>query len=107
MWPFLIGCLGTRLLLVLVAATVSIEHLRWMGRLAILPAMGFALIYIFGLRKSGIEADVIWWDHIRPLHAFLYGIFAILAINGNPLAWVVLLVDWCVGFVAWLMHYHL
>jgi hypothetical protein len=106
MWPFLIGCLGTRLLLVLVAASVNTEHLKWLGRFAILPAIGFALIYIFGLRKSGMEAEVIWWDNIRPVHALLYGIFAFMATHGHPLAWVVLLLDWFVGLLAWSMHYY-
>lgn len=71
---FLIGCIGTRLLLVHIARTLDTELLRYMGYLALLPAFGFIYIYMSGTRKTGPEVfgDKIWWNDLRPLHGLLY-----------------------------------
>jgi hypothetical protein len=42
---FLIGCIGTRSLFVYLAKNASTKYLKWMGYLALLPAIGFFYIY--------------------------------------------------------------
>ena len=106
---FLIGCMGTRFMLVWLA--YSYPSLLWvMGVLAAVVAMGFFTIYIGGLRTTGAEVfgDKIWWNSLRPVHGTLYMLFAILALSGvHAHAWKVLLVDVVIGLMAFLMHHGL
>lgn len=99
---FLIGCIGSRLLLTYLAYSRP-ELLPYLGVLALAISVGFALIYINGWRKTGIETGgkPIWWNHLRPFHAFTYGLFALLAFQGvHEHAWKVLLLDTLIGFLA-------
>jgi hypothetical protein len=105
---FLIGCIGTRSLLVILAKNASKTYLRYMGYASILPAIGFMYIFLTGSRKTGAEVynDKIWWDHLRPLHSLLYFLFAYNAIRGNNHAWVYLFADVIIGLVSFLaFHY--
>jgi hypothetical protein len=103
---FLFGCIGVRLFLVYLAKT-QLGILRYLGYLAILPAIGFLLIFLFGLRKTGQEVfgEKIWWNPLRPVHAFLWGLFAYLAIKGEKYAWKVLLVDVLIGLFSFLIYH--
>lgn len=99
---FLVGCIGTRSYLVYLAKTRP-DLLSVMGALAVIPAIGFTLIYLFGWRKTGAEVfgDKIWWDALRPVHAALWGWFAYLALNQrHDDAWRVLFIDTLIGLVA-------
>jgi hypothetical protein len=103
---FLIGCIGTRLSIVYIAKTQP-KYLMTMGYIALLPALGFILIYLFDLRKTGSEVfgEKIWWNDLRPLHGIIWFIFAYLAIKKNSKdAWKVLLLDTLIGVVAFLNH---
>jgi hypothetical protein len=105
---FLIGCIGTRSLLVYFAKNASTTVLKYMGYVALLPAIGFMYIFLTGTRKTGGEVfgDKIWWNDLRPIHSALYTLFAINAIRGNPVAWVYLLIDVLFGLVSFLwFHY--
>ena len=104
---FLIGCIGTRLLLVHIAKTSDIDVLRYMGYVALLPALGFIYIYLTGSRKTGPEVfgDVIWWDMLRPIHSLLYLLFAFNAINGNKDAWIYMMIDVSLGLVSFLTYH--
>ena len=93
---FLIGCIGTRLLLVL----LGYMYPEIIGTIVLIPAIGFLVIYFGGLRKTGIETGgaPIWWNHLRPFHALMYILFSIFSsYNG---AWLFLLVDVMVGLTA-------
>ena len=106
---FLIGCIGTRSLFVYLAKHASKQNLKYMGYLALLPAIGFLYIYLTGSRKTGAEVfgDKIWWNNLRPIHSLLYFVFAYSAINGHPSAWVVLLIDVTIGLISFLNHHFL
>ena len=106
---FLIACIGTRSLFVYLAKNASKQHLRYMGYLALLPAVGFLYIYLTGSRKTGAEVfgDKIWWNNLRPIHSLLYFVFAYNAINGNPTAWIYLLIDVTLGLLSFLNHHFL
>jgi hypothetical protein len=99
---FLIGCIGTRLLFVYIAKHINIQYLPYLGYLALLPAVGFTYLYVFGLRKTGPEVfgDKIWWNDMRPFHALFYYLFAFFAIFKNKKAWVFLLLDVLLGFLS-------
>ena len=104
---FLFGCIGTRLALVYIAKTISLQYLPVLGYVALLPAIGFMYFFISGTRQTGAEVfgDKIWWNNLRPVHAALYGLFAYNAINKNPNAWMFLLVDVLVGLIAFVRQH--
>jgi hypothetical protein len=104
---YVFGCVGTRSLFVLAAAKMPLAYLPWLGYLAIIPAIGFALIYIGGLRKTGGEVfgETIWWDSLRPIHSILYFAFAYYAINKNKGAWKYLFADLIFGIIAFILYH--
>lgn len=106
---FLIGCIGTRSLFVYIAKNVDTTYLRYMGYLALLPAIGFFYIFFTGSRQTGAEVfgSKIWWNDLRPIHGSLYLLFAYNAIIGNKSAWIYLLVDVIFGLLSFLtFHYY-
>jgi len=106
---FLVGCIGTRSLLVYLAKNANSAYLMYMGYLALLPAISFFYIFLTDSRKTGAEVfgDKIWWNNLRPIHGLLYFLFAYNAIVGNQFAWIYLLIDVIVGLVSFLgFHYY-
>lgn len=104
---FLIGCIGTRLLLVYTAKNIRIDLLKYMGYLLLIPAFGFMYIYITDIRQTGPEVfgAKIWWNHLRPIHGLFYFLFSYNAIKGNQNAWIYLLIDVLFGLVSFLSHH--
>ena len=105
---FLIGCIGTRSLFVIIAKYIDTEYLKYLGYLALLPAIGFIYIYLSGSRKTGAEVfgEKIWWNNLRPIHSILYFLFAYNAIIGNKQSWIYLLVDVLIGLISFLIHHY-
>ena len=106
---FLIGCIGVRLLFVFISKYANNEYLPYLGYLALIPMIGFFYIWLTGSRKTGGEVfgDKIWWNHLRPIHGLIYGLFAYAAINKNENAWIYLLIDVVIGLVSFLRHHYL
>ena len=106
---FLIGCIGVRSLFVIIAKYVNTTYLKYLGYLALVPAIGFVYIYLTGSRKTGAEVfgEKIWWNNLRPIHAILYFLFAYNAIIGNKQAWIYLLVDVIFGLISFLIHHYI
>jgi hypothetical protein len=104
---FLFGCILIRILFVLIAKNINKKYLPHLGMLALIPFVGFTYIYVNELRKTGIETDgkAIWWDHLRPVHAALYYIFAVMALRKQGNAYVPLLLDVIIGFLAFVNHH--
>jgi hypothetical protein len=90
---------------------ISLEYLPVLGYIAIIPLIGFLYIFATGSRKTGFEigGEKIWWNWLRPVHVFMYFLFAYNAISGNRDAWHYLAADVVIGLVAFLTHhwYHL
>ncbi len=104
---FLIGCIGSRLLLVHFARNIDIKLLKYLGYLLLIPAFGFFYIYLTGIRKTGVEVfgDKIWWNDLRPIHGLLYLLFSYNAINGNKCAWIYLFIDVLFGLTSFLTYH--
>ena len=102
--PFICGCIGVRTLFVLMAKYIPIRYLPLLGYGALLPAIGFMIIFITGSRPTGIEVGgrLIWWNHLRPVHASMYALFSYYAIRKIATAWRFLALDVTIGLVAWL-----
>ena len=92
---FLIGCIGSRSLLVVIAKNIQLKYLKYMGYLALIISFSFMYIFLTGSRETGVEVfgEKIWWNNLRPLHSLLYFLFAYNAIIGNRNAWMYLLID--------------
>jgi len=105
---FLVGCIGVRSLFVIIAKYINTNYLKYLGYLALLPAIGFMYIYLTGSRKTGAEVfgEEIWWNNLRPIHSILYFLFAYNAITGNNQAWIYLLVDVLIGLISFLIHHY-
>jgi len=104
---FLFGCIGTRAALVYLSKNANKPILYYMGYLALFPAVGFLYIYFTGSRKTGTETfgDKIWWNDLRPIHSFLYFLFAYNAIIGNMNAWMYLFLDVMFGLFSFLFFH--
>lgn len=108
---FLIGCMGTRFGLTLLAYLYrnNITVMKIFGALALIPAIGFTVIYLGGFRKTGAEVfgEQIWWNMLRPIHALLFFLFAFTALNGLNNAWMFLLLDTLIGLGSFIAHHWL
>lgn len=96
---FLCLCMGTRILLALGARSTEPRHLPILGVGALLLAVGFAVA--FNRRHQGAETfgQPIWWNSLRPVHAVLWGVFAVGALQKKNW-WFVLLGDAVLGLGA-------
>ena len=105
---FLFGCIGSRSLLVYVAKNTKQMYLKYLGFLALIPAIGFMYLFLTGKRKTGPEVfgGKIWWNKLRPVHALLYFLFAYNAIIGNTNAWIFLLIDVILGVISFLTYHY-
>jgi len=105
---FLIGCVGIRSLFVIIARYINTKYLKYLGYLALAPAIGFIYIYLTGTRKTGAEVfgEKIWWNNLRPIHSILYFLFAYNAIIGNKQSWIYLLVDVLIGLISFVIHHY-
>jgi len=94
----MVGCIGARLLLVILAKKAPLPWLKLMGFVALLPALGFLYLFLSGSRKgTGAFGEKIWWKSLRPVHSLLYFLFALFAIRGKREAWIFLLLDITIG----------
>ena len=105
---FLFGCIGARILLAYLAKKATKEHLKYIGYIALLPALGFIVLYLGDYRKDAPEAGgQTWWNSLRPIHGTLYLLFAIYAMKASENAWKVLAVDAGLGVLFWYMKYYI
>jgi len=105
---FLFLCIGSRITFTTISAFASGWFLQMLGMIALFPVMSWFYLIFIGKRDTGFEifGEKIWWKNLRPLHMFLWGFFACLAITGNRKAWIVLLIDTFIGLSAFLLHHH-
>ena len=103
--PF-VFCILVRFSFVLIAKYIKKDYLPYLGAIALVPALGFIVIYLGDYRKTGMEVGGgrIWWNALRPVHGCLYLLFALLALKKQRKAWIPLLIDVCLGLFAFLAH---
>ena len=105
---FLVGCMGLRILFVLLAKKVPLIILQLMGVIAIMISIGFMYTALFKYKKGdlGVTGGKVWWNEMRIFHSITYGLFAYLALTKNQnVAWKILLFDVIVGFSSFMIHY--
>ena len=105
---FLGACIPSRLLFAYIAKTGSLFVKKISALIAFIIASGFLFIYISGTRKSGLETggQPIWWNQLRPLHALLYYMFALMVffINAND-AWTIIVIDTLIGLLSFIVYH--
>ena len=103
---FFCVCVVIRLLFVWLAKNLSINHLKIMGLIALVPVIGFLFQFMFNPSKSGAFGGVPWWNKLRPFHALMYALFFVLAFSPkHNMAWIPLLIDIIVGVIAFSLTY--
>lgn len=104
---FLFGCIGSRIGFAYLAKEINKEYLPYMGYISFIPAIGFMYIFLTGSREKGGEVfgSKIWWNSLRPIHAILWGLFSLYAINKKRESWRFLVIDVSIGLIAFL-YYH-
>jgi hypothetical protein len=106
---FLLFCIPLRIFLAYLAKTGSHRVQQIIAVFASAVAIGFMYIYVTGSRQVGAETfgAKIWWNHFRPIHAFLYAYFAWLVFVARDYenAWIPLGADVVVGLAASASHY--
>ena len=104
---FLGLCIPSRFLLAYIAKVLPLQYLPLMGILLLGPVIGWIYIYITNSRNSGLETfgAPIWWNYMRPIHAFLYFICALLAFNKNPRAYMLIIIDTIIGLLSFLKYH--
>ena len=105
---FLIGCLGARTGIAYLVKRFGQGHRLLIALLLVLPAIGFASIYLLGLRRTGGEVfgDKIWWNSLRPFHALMYFGAAAAVYFRKKNAYLLILLDTLVGLGAF-CRFHL
>jgi hypothetical protein len=98
-------CIIVRIFLVILAKNINTKYLPILGYLALIPAFGFLYRYLSGTRKTGILGQPSWWNNLRPIHALLYLLFAIYAINKSDKSYILLLIDVIIGIMAFIIYH--
>lgn len=108
---FWCACIPVRLLLVSIAYAFEQGHIDDRYRLPFLAlilfiGLPFFYRYVSGTRTSGPETfgRPIWWNPLRPIHGMLYTLYAFLFYRRLRGAYLLLLVDVCVGVYAELVY---
>jgi hypothetical protein len=103
--PLFILCLAVRYTVAYIAKTYP-SSLKLLGLMASLIAIGFAVIYLFDLRPTGLEAGGrIWWNDMRPIHSGFYALFSFLAFYKPTFAWTALFADAVFGTLVFGVKY--
>lgn len=105
---FLFGCIPMRLALAALAYYGSKWIVNTLALITLMISIGFMIIFLGGFRTRGVETggDLIWWNAIRPIHAFLYLAFGIMVFTGmRHQAWKALFIDAIFGLFAFL-YFH-
>jgi len=101
---FLFGCLPIRILIVIFCKSLSKEALPIFAWFSLLISLGFLSVY--NRRMTGIETNnkPIWWNEFRPVHACLYFLAFVYAIQQKSYSWIPLAVDVLLGFLLFIFY---
>jgi hypothetical protein len=102
---YLSVCLVVRALLAYAVKRTPAHRLPIVGALALIPAIGFTLIYLADWRRGPVTETgsgcTVWWNALRPVHAAMYWTTALYAIKRETtMAYLPLVIDVLVGLVA-------
>lgn len=101
-------CIPVRLAIVAAIAAAALQGPEWLricaAAFCLVVSTGFVWTAARGFDKGlGFEGEV-WWNHLRPVHAFLWLAAAILLLLRPAPQWTAplpLALDVCLGMMAW------
>jgi len=101
---FLALCIPSRIALSLGAR----EYPKELIPFALVFGLGSLYYYLSGTRTTGAETfgKPIWWNDMRPIHAFMWIAFAVMAFQGKKWAWKILAADVLLGLAAFFFLKH-
>ena len=104
---FLGICIPLRFVIAYVAKIISLKFLPLLGIPFLIFGLVFMYLFLTNSRTTGAETmgDIIWWNDLRPLHAGLHLLFAVMAFKRNPQAWKVLIADASIGLIAFFAYH--
>ena len=104
---FLFGCVFFRLGLAYSVKTMNIETLPQLSIIGLILCLNWFRIYFMHPRNTGPEVfgGEIWWDHLRPVHAIMHGLFGVMAYKKSKYAYIPLVIDVGIGLGSFL-NYH-
>lgn len=107
---FLIGCIGSRTALTILAKNIDSNYLPYIGYVTMIMALSFFYIYIFGSERADRQLEwdnekTVWWNDFRVVHGLLYLAFSVSAIQKYSNSWIFLLIDTTIGLIAWSIHH--
>ena len=105
---FLGACIPTRLLFAYISKSSSLQINKILAIIAFIIATGFIYIYITGSRNTGLETggENIWWNNLRPVHAFFYYLFSYMVyIKNIKDAWKVIVIDTMIGLFSFIIFH--
>lgn len=116
---FLFGCIPFRLFLSYIIYIFQFHTFTYIdinmfinifALLLLIISLGFIIIFIFKLRKTGLETGgcEIWWDHLRPIHSILYLMASYYLFERKfNMASLILLLDTLMGLVSFTFYHDL
>lgn len=110
---FVYGCVPSRVILAILPLldfTKKNEKFRNMlSYILMAMGIGFLIIYIFGLRKKGVETGGrdIWWNNSRPIHGLLFLSSGIFLLNKQyEISSSFIFIDLILGINGWVNNYY-
>lgn len=102
---FLLGCIPSRLLIAYLAKLADPNRLKVYAALAAVPMIAWFYLYFNPkTRTTGPEVfgepGGIWWNDLRIVHALMYLLFIVYALQGKPYSYKVLVADAFIGLIA-------
>ena len=103
---FLIGCIGTRVLLTIAPIYLPYKWLQLFGILILAISSSFLYLYFTDGRLNAPEGGgITWWVNFRLIHGVLYLAAAIYLLKRERFAWIPLALDTLLGLLLFL-NYH-
>ena len=102
---FIIGCIGVRILIVLLIKNLNRNYLPYFGYIGLVIAGGFIYNYIFGKNLGSTFGQIAWWKNLRLIHAFFYLWFSYLAFYKSSFSYIPLLIDVSFGLTSFIAHH--
>jgi len=103
---FLCICITLRAFLAYLANKLaSSNYLKLMGIFALIVSSGLIYQFIANPNKPGGFGGDSWWNNVRPVHAALYLVFAVMTVINPKYAYLALILDVIFGLGVFTLHY--
>jgi ACR3 family arsenite efflux pump ArsB len=105
---FLFLCIPSRFFLSYLIKKINTKYKSILATILLFIGIGFLIIYLGNFRKKGAETfgDNIWWNHLRPIHSFMYLYTSYLMFNNNNNSHIFIFYDTIIGVISFLLYHY-